>query len=196
MTQQERMTQPERKPQWNGETWSSWNGVKYVIDPVQAPAPPPRTVFPTGEPDVPDMVVEEKKSIGWWAAIAIGALILLGIVGVIAHAVTSNGSSGGGGSTSDAAKDVVVAQTMTFTSGGAGEVQVTVTNHSSETSNYVIAVDVASAVGDPLGSGSANVANLAAGATTTLQVPIHNVDQSLALGAQPSLKSAVRSKAH
>ena len=58
------------------------------------------------------------------------------------------------------------------------------TNHSSETSNYVIAVDVTSAAGDPLGSGSANVANLAAGATTTIQVPVHNVDQSLALGAQ------------
>ena len=70
------------------------------------------------------------------------------------------------------------------------------TNHSSETSNYVISVDVTSAVGDPLGSGSANVANLAPAATTTIQVPIYNVDQSLALGAQATLKSAVRSKAH
>src|SRR3954452_23841218 len=122
MTQQERRTQPERKPQWNGETWSSWNGVKYVIDPVQAPPPPPRTVFPSGEPDVPDMVVENKKSIGWWASIGIGAVILLGIVGVIAHVVTSNGTSGG--SAANANKDVVVAQTMTFTSGGDGQVKV------------------------------------------------------------------------
>lgn len=188
------MTQPERKPQWNGETWSSWNGVKYVIDPVQAPPPPPRTVFPSGEPDVPDMVVETKKSIGWWAAIGIGALLLLGIVGVIAHVVTSNGNSGG--SSSNANADVVVAQTLTFQSQNEAEVKVTVTNHSSETSNYVIAVDVASATGEPLGSGSANVANLAAGATTTIQVPVHNVDESLALGAQPTLKSAVRSAAH
>ena len=150
--------QQERKPQWNGETWSSWNGVKYVIDPVQAPPPPPRTVFPTGEPDVPETIVDNKKSIGWWAAIGIGALLLLGIVGVIAHVVTSN--SGPGGSSSNAAGDVIVAQTMTFTSGGDGQVKVTVTNHSSETSNYVIAVNVDSAVGDPLGSGSANVANL------------------------------------
>jgi len=195
MSQQEPLTKPERKPQWNGETWSSWNGVKYVIDPVQAPAPPPRTVFPTGEPDVPDMPVEKKKSIGWWASISIGALILLGIVGVIAHVVTSNGSSGG--SSSNAAADVVVAQTMTFASGATnGEVKVEVTNHSSETSNYVISVEVTSAVGDPLGSGSANVANLAPAATTTIQVPIYNVDQSLSLGAQATLKSAVRSKAH
>jgi|1186.fasta_scaffold15535_2 hypothetical protein len=194
MTQQERMTQPERKPQWNGETWSSWNGVKYVIDPVQAPPPPPRTVFPSGEPDVPDMVVEKKKSIGWWASIGIGALILLGIVGVIAHVVTSNGTSGG--SSSNANADVVVAQTITFQSQNEAQVKVTVTNHSSETSNYVIAVDVTSATGEPLGSGSANVANLAAGATTTIQVPVHNVDESLALGAQPTLKSAVRSASH
>ena len=195
MSQHQPLTKPERKPQWNGETWSSWNGVKYVIDPVQAPAPPPRTVFPTGEPDVPDMPVETKKSIGMWAAIGVGALILIGIVGVIAHVVTSN--AGPGGSSSNAAADVVVAQTMTFASGATnGEVKVEVTNHSSETSNYVISVDVTSAVGDPLGSGSANVANLAPGATTTIQVPVYNVDQSLALGAQATLKSAVRSKAH
>jgi hypothetical protein len=194
MTQHELTSRQERKPQWNGETWSSWNGVKYVIDPVQAPPPPPRTVFPTGEPDVPEPVVEQPKSIGWWAAIGLGALILLGIVGVIAHAVLSNPSSGG--SASNAAGDVVVSQSMNFTSSGEGQVKVEVTNHSSETSNYVIAVDVASAVGDPLGSGSANVANLAAGATTTIQVPIHDVDQSVALGAQATLKSAVRSKAH
>jgi hypothetical protein len=91
---------------------------------------------------------------------------------------------------------VSVAQTMTFTSSGDGQVKATVTNHSSETSNYVISVNVDSAVGDPLGSGSANVANLAAGATTVIQVPVHDVDQSLALGAQATLKSAVRSKAH
>ena len=195
MSQQQPLTKPERKPQWNGETWSSWNGVKYVIDPVQAPAPPPRTVFPTGEDEIPDIPVPEKSSIGMWAAIGVGALILIGIVGVIAHVVTSNGTSGG--SSSNAAGDVSVAQTMTFPSGGSsGEVKVTVTNHSSETSNYVISVDVTSAVGDPLGSGSANVANLAAGATTTIQVPVHDVDQSLALGAQAALKSAVRSKAH
>ncbi len=196
MSQQQPLTKPERKPQWNGETWSSWNGVKYVIDPVQAPAPPPRTVFPTGEPDVPDMVVEKKKSVGWWASIGLGALILLGIVGVIAHVVTSNGTSGG--SSSNANADVVVAQTMTFVSGSSdeGQVKVTVTNHSSETSNYVISVEVITATGDPLGSGSANVANLAAAATTTIQVPIHNVDESLAVGAQAQLKSAVRSKAH
>ena len=195
MSQQQPLTKPERKPQWNGETWSSWNGVKYVIDPVQAPAPPPRTVFPTGEPDVPDMPVDTKKSIGWWASIGLGALILLGIVGVIIHVVVSNGGSGG--SSSNANADVVVAQTMTFASGATnGEVKVEVTNHSSETSNYVISVEVTSAVGDPLGSGSANVANLAPAATTTIQVPVYNVDQSLSLGAQATLKSAVRSKAH
>jgi hypothetical protein len=190
--------QPQR--QWNGQQWFTWDGTQWIADPVYAP--PPGVAPPAPAAVAPQAVVVQKKGHGCLIAFLIGLVVFAVVIAIIiaigigvartGKAIEKAGVSTALG-TKDATGDVALAKTVTFDDAGIAHVIMTVTNHSSKPSNYLIDVAVNSADGKTqLDTATALVSNLDPGQRSVQDLVFSSLTKAQAKTALVTLKSVFR----
>ncbi|HTY71208.1 MAG TPA: hypothetical protein VMI11_02160 [Actinomycetes bacterium] len=133
----------------------------------------------------------EPKKVSLTTIIVGVALVVVVFAVIVAFFIHAVGSSHGSGQ--NAAQDVRVAQTITFTSSGLAQVQVSVTNSTPDTSNYLINLSVTNASGKSLlDTATANVENVDPGQTSRQQVPLYSITKDNVQGAKVAITNVLR----
>jgi hypothetical protein len=190
------MTDQQTRHAWNGETWSTWDGSKWVLDSVQDPPPARGAPWLVGPSTQNDWVIraaappKSKAVSAGISAVIVLVIVLVGSIAVIRNINGSDGSSSANGSGKPGAnaelmKNATVEQSATFDSKGVAQVQVTMRNTASSDYNFLVYVKATSADGGALyATGQTTFHDMAPGDSEQQEVSLPGLTQANAKSAK------------